>query len=43
MDPISTEAILPTWLSGPQLEKIESNKAKDPLPEIGLKSIKGTT
>ncbi len=36
-----TEATRPGKLSGPQDLKIESTRAKAPLPEIGLKSMSG--
>ena len=43
VDPIKTDAIFPVKLSGPQLDKILSRIAREPLPEIGLKIIKGIT
>ena len=42
VDPIKTDAIFPVKLSGPHFDKILSRIAREPLPEIGLKSSKGS-
>ena len=41
VEPIITEATLPGKLSGPKDLKIESTRAKEPLPEIGRNSMRG--